>query len=75
MVFPQSREAFPGTKLPFSQNLFLNKLTLPLRTDSYGLVSMWAVFIAQGSTFCPRRWKQLYTPTLHFSIIVLPSEL
>lgn len=62
-----SREAFPGTKLPFSQNFFHNKLTLPLRRDSYGLVAIWAAFIAPGSTSCPRRWSQLYTLTLHFS--------
>jgi hypothetical protein len=67
VVFPQSREAFPGTKLPFGQNLFHNKLTVPLRRDSYGLASIWAAFIAPGSTFRPRRWSQLYTLKLHFS--------
>ena len=58
---------FPGTKLPFSQNFFHNKQTLPLRRDSYGQVSIWAAFIAAGSTFCPRRWSHLYTLTTHFS--------
>lgn len=67
VVFRQFPEAFPGTKLPFSENLFHNKLTLPLGRDSFGLVSIWAAFIAPGSTFCPRRWSQLYTLTLHFS--------
>jgi hypothetical protein len=80
VVFPQSREEFPGTKLPFSQNLFHNKPTLPLRRDNYGLVSIWAAFIAPGSslhfvrdggaTFIP-----LHPISLTVIITALPSEL
>jgi hypothetical protein len=55
-----------------------NKLTLPPKRDSNGLVSIWAAFTAPGSTFFRdggANFIPLHLVSVTVIIIVLPSEL